>query len=430
MCNYFAPKNNNAMARASLYLDMRAVKEGQPGPLKVRYHHKGKTIFLPTTIQLYPNQWMGDAIINHPKAKQWNNMLQLRMADITSEILELEIMGTLSTMTAEQLKAKLLEKLGHVEYRKNVFLSVYTEYIERMSNAGTISIWNNTLNRIKSFCSENSYNLETLTFDKMTVEWMEDFDKFLAKTAPKSNARAINHRNIRTVFNYARKRKKMDIPYPYDEFKIKHQETRKLAMTVEQTRQLKDYNVPEKHIEKYRDLFMLMIYLRGINAADLFSAKKTQIINGRLEYHRCKTGAFCSIKIEPEAQEILNKYSGKDYLLDIAERYKDTKDYLRKMDKGLKKIGPMAYEGKHGKKKYDGLFTWLSSNAARHTWATLVAYDLGYSIDVASEGLTHKYGSRTTQIYIMKMQKNVDRANRELIDYILGKEEEVAQNAN
>ena len=102
------------MARASLYLDMRAVKEGQPGPLKVRYHHKGKTIFLPTTIQLLPNQWMGDTIINHPKAKLWNSMLQLRRADVTSEIRELEIMGTLGTMTAEQLKAKLMEKLGHV----------------------------------------------------------------------------------------------------------------------------------------------------------------------------------------------------------------------------------------------------------------------------------------------------------------------------
>ena len=418
------------MARASLYLDMRAVKEGQPGPLKVRYHHKGKTIFLPTTIQLLPDQWMGDTIINHPKAKLWNSMLQLRMADVTSEILELEIMGTLGTMTAEQLKAKLMEKLGHVEYRKNTFLSVFMDKMETITNAGTLSIWQNTLNRIKAFCSENCYDLETLTFEMMTAEWMEKFDTFLAKTAPKPNARAINHRNIRAVFNHARKRKKMDIPYPYDEFKIKHQETRKLAMTVEQTRQLKDYEVQEEHIEKYRDLFMLMIYLRGINGADLFSAKKTQIINGRLEYYRCKTGSFCSVKIEPEAQEIIDKYQGKEYILDVGERYLNTTDYLRKMDKGLKKVGPMAYEGKHGKKKYDGLFTWLSSNAARHTWATLVAYDLGYSIDVASEGLTHKYGSRTTQIYIMKMQKNVDRANRELIDYILGKEEDVTQNDN
>ena len=44
-------------------------------------------------------------------------------------------------------------------------------------------------------------------------------------------------------------------------------------------------------------------------------------------------------------------------------------------------------------------------------------------MDVASEGLTHKYGARTTQIYVMMQQKNVDRANRDVIDYISQKGE-------
>lgn len=415
------------MAKVSLYLDMRAVKPGQPGPLKIKYHHRGSTIFLPTTIRLLPEQWIENTIISHHRAKQWNNMLRLRMADITSEILELEVTGKLGSMTPAELKKRLMTSIGHSteSENQNLFLSVYLEYVEHFDNAGTISIWNNTLNRIKAYCADAGYDLETLTFDRITAKWLEDFDAFLSKTAPKANARAINLRNIRAVFNYARKRKKMAIPYPFDEFKIRHQETRKLAMTVEQTRLLKDYPVQEDHIKKYRDIFLLMLYLRGINAADLFSAKKSQITNGRLEYFRSKTGAFCSVKIEPEAQAIINKYPGKEYILDVGERWRNTKDYLRRMDKGLKKIGPMAYIGKHGKKQYDGLFPWLSSNAARHTWATLVAYDLGFSIDVASEGLTHKYGSRTTQIYIMMMQKNVDRANRQVIDYILDKDDNV-----
>ena len=83
------------MARASLYLDLRAVKPGQPGPLKVKYYHRGTTIMLPTTIRLQQEQWMENTIVNHPRAKQWNNLLRLRMADITSQILELEITGKL-----------------------------------------------------------------------------------------------------------------------------------------------------------------------------------------------------------------------------------------------------------------------------------------------------------------------------------------------
>jgi hypothetical protein len=49
---------------------------------------------------------------------------------------------------------------------------------------------------------------------------------------------------------------------------------------------------------------------------------------------------------------------------------------------------------------------------------------LGYTIDTASDGLTHKVGARVTNIYVNKQyQDNVDRANRQVIDYILNKEE-------
>lgn len=412
------------MAKVSLYLDMRAVKPGQPGPLKVQYYHRGKTIMLPTTIKLMPEQWMENTIVNHPRAKQWNNMLRLRIADITSEILELEVTGKLGTMTPADLKKRLLNSMGHStgKENENAFLPVFMEYIGKIDNAGTLSIWNNTLNRIKAFCSDKGYDLNSLTFDRMTPEWMEELDIFLAKTAPKANARAINHRNIRTVFNYARKRKGMAIPYPYDVFKIKHQETRHQDLTIEQTRTLKDYPLTEDHIAKSRDIFMLMIYLRGINAADLFGAKKDQIISGRLEYYRCKTGAFTSVKIEPEAWDIIKRYSGEEYILDIAEKWSDTKNYLRKMDKYLKKVGPVKIE-KHGKKTYSGIFDKLASNGARHTWASLT-FELGYSMDTASEGLTHKHGHRTTNIYVNKRyQKNVDKANRDVIDYILNRED-------
>jgi hypothetical protein len=51
-------------------------------------------------------------------------------------------------------------------------------------------------------------------------------------------------------------------------------------------------------------------------------------------------------------------------------------------------------------------------------------------MDTASEGLTHKFGHRTTNIYVNKrLQKNVDKANRHVIDYILNREE-IAENAN
>ena len=417
------------MARASLYHDCRAVKPGQPGPLKIKYYHKGSTIMVPTSIYLLPEQWVSGTVINHPRAKQMNSMLQLRMADITSAILELDVTGKLAGMTPADLRAYLLTTIGREPEKQNLFLPIYMDKISGFAKAGTISIWNNTLNRIKAYCSEAKIDLESLTFDEITADWLKSFDAFLAKTAPKANARAINHRNIRAVFNHALKCKRMAIPYPFNEFKIQHQETRHQDLTIEQTRLLREYNLHEEYIAKARDIFMLMIYLRGINAADLFGAKKTQVIGGRLEYYRCKTGAFTSVKLEPEAWKIIRKYQGEEYLLDIAESLADPKDYLRRMDRYLKKIGPVTI-GKHGKKTYHGLFPKLASNSARHTWASLTA-ELGYTIDTASEGLTHKFGSRVTNIYVNKrMRMAVDKANRHVIDYIIRKEADIAQNAN
>ena len=106
---------------------MRAVKNGQPGPLKIQYFHKGSTIMLPTAIKLLPEQWMKDTIINHPKAKQWNNMLRLRMVDITSEILELEVTGRLQSMSPADLKQRLMATIGHSSHNENAFLPVYME---------------------------------------------------------------------------------------------------------------------------------------------------------------------------------------------------------------------------------------------------------------------------------------------------------------
>lgn len=416
------------MAKTSLFHDTRAVEAGSEAPIKIRVYHNGKYITLPTNIKVRADQWMNNSIVNHPRAKQWNNLLGLRMADITSELLQMDITGLLNGMTHEQVKTRLLVCIGHASDDTMTFLDVFNEKLSRFTNAGTISIWKNTLNRITAFCNARGYNLDTLRFQDMTVEWMTEFDSFLALTAPKPNARAINHRNIKAVFNYAKKIRKANIPYPYTEYKIKHQETPHIDLSIEQTRRLATFDLMDDHICKYRDIFLLMIYLRGINAADLFDAKKSQIINGRLEYYRKKTGAFCSVKIEPEAKAIIKKYSGNNYILDIAERWSDPKNYLRKMDKGLKKIGPVTI-GKKGKKTYFGMFDRISSNSARHTWVSLV-YDLGYSVDTASDALTHKHGSRTTNIYLHKRQeKIVDLANRDLIDYIFQKGE-FAQNAN
>lgn len=412
------------MAKISLYLDLRAVKDGSAGPLKIRVYHKKKTIFLPTSINLTSDQWMDGepygTIVNHTRAKQWNKLLQLRLMDISSELLKLDIEGKLVNMPSDELKKRLQLLCGVVKEEEtpaNLFWPILQEYIDIQKNAGTKSVYKQTASRLQAY----DRNIEKREFDEIDISWLNNFDDFLALTAPKKNARNIHFRNIRRIFNYAKKTKKLAISYPFDDFKITAEATTaNKALSIDQIRMLRSYPIDEPHLAKYRDIFMLMTYLRGINGSDLFTAKKSNIVSGRLEYIRKKTGIFYSVKIEPEANAIIKKYSGKEYLIDVCDTWSNPKDYLRKMDKGLKKIGPMKRKGRGGKKIYTSVFPNISSNWARHTFTSLAA-SLKIPIELTSESLGHKIGSPTTNIYIHYMRQQVDEVTRKIIDHIIDK---------
>ena len=415
---------NQIMAKASLYLDLRAVKDGSIGPLKIRIYHNKKTFFLPTSISIAKNQWMESEpygyIVNHERAKQWNNFLKLRMLDITSELIKLDVETKLSSMSIAELKQRLMLLCGAVKEDStpsNLFWPILQEYIELQKNAGTKSVYQQTASRILAY----DQSIQHREFNDINKGWLEKFDSFMALTAPKKNARNIHLRNIRAIFNYAINIKELDIAYPFRSFKITAEATASRALTIDQIRMLRSYPIEEPHLAKYRDLFMLMIYLRGINAADLFSATKSNVVNGRLEYYRKKTGTFYSVKIEPEAQAIIDRYAGENYLLDICDSWSNPTDYLRKMDKGLKNIGPMERKGRGGKKTYSGILPQLSTYYSRHTFASLGA-ELHLPIEIVSESLGHKIGSPTTAIYVHYLRQQVDDATRKIIDYICKKD--------
>ena len=147
---------------------------------------------------------------------------------------------------------------------------------------------------------------------------------------------------------------------------------------------------------------MLMFYLIGINAGDLLSLKTEDLYNGRIEYNRMKTHKYYSIKVEPEAMEIIEKYKGKEHLLTFMDGNSNYKDFLKQLNTQLKKI-----EG----------FEGISSYWSRFTWATFAA-ELDIPIETISMALGHKAGYKITNVYIKFNQKKIDEANRKVIDYV------------
>ena len=163
---------------------------------------------------------------------------------------------------------------------------------------------------------------------------------------------------------------------------------------------------------------MLMFYLIGINAIDLFNLK--QIVDGRIEYKREKTGKLYSIKVEPEAMEIINRYKGNKFLLNTLETNDyNYRKYMAAMNRGLQKLGNFERKGLGGKKIRDILFPDITSYWARHTWATL-AFHAGMSIGIISKALGH-FSIKVTETYLKPFEnEKVDAANEELIISVAG----------
>ncbi len=272
------------------------------------------------------------------------------------------------------------EDAGHGD----LFLARFLIYAGSREKPGTRSVYMQTVRRMEAY----DPGLSMRRFEDITREWLSGFDRFMAQTAPSKNARNIHLRNIRAVFNEALD-DELTTFYPFRKFKIRPVPTAKRSLTVEQLRMLFGYPI-EDYQRKHLDMFKLSFFLVGINTVDLYNLSGITA-DGRIEYVRAKTGRAYSIKVEPEALEIIEKYRGEKNLLDIADTYGNHSDWRKRMNKALQKIGEVAI-GKQGKKTVKPLFPHLTTYWARHTWATVAA-----DLDIPKETIAAALGQEVVQ---------------------------------
>lgn len=301
------------MASFKLYHDTRSERKDGSSPIKIAVHHKGRFLI---NLKVYarPENFIdGEVIVPESRARQksLNEYIRGRLLYVENIINKLRLLDRLTGMTDIELKRVLDTSATSQEEKPPLFCEYYESFMEKKAK-GTKEIYRHTLGKIRQFCNPGS-----LIFDDITAKWLSDFDTYLTETSG-VNTRSIHLRNIRAVINSAITEEVIDQNhYPFRRFKIKHEATRKRSLTIDQLRTLRDYDCLE-HQRQYRDIFMLIFYLCGINMVDLCALPG--IINGRIEYRRAKTGRLYSIKEEPEALEIINRYRGEKYLLDINER--------------------------------------------------------------------------------------------------------------
>lgn len=380
-------------------MQVRTYVESASGRVYVTLSWKGKRIYISTELtsrkKFSGTEVPGSSAKSHRMREIYNDIEDYCALHHTEGTGELK----------EHLKAivsgKKIQKRNLIDYMK--------EYQSLARTEGTSETYERTIARLMKFDKD-------CTFETIDRRWLTAFLSWCRRDGLSDNTSSIYLRCIRAVFNYGIDEGYTE-SYPFRRFKVPHQKTRHRALTVEQLAAIRDYK-GEPFLYRYRDIFMLMFYLGGINMKDLLL--NAHIEGDRLLYRRSKTGKLYDLKIEPEARVILDRYKGEDHLLNVMDNCKDYRDFNRMINENLKKIGKVEIVpdklGKLRKFKRSPIEPDLSTYWTRHTWATIAA-GIDIPKDTIAQMLGHS-GTSVTDIYIQFDHRKVDEANRKVIDYL------------
>lgn len=403
------------------YLDTRRAVGDVPVSMMLSLTSHGKSALIPVGVKIAPSLWdkKAQSVKKCPRKAYFDKAISDRYYAVQEMISKLseEDEELMRRLTITEIKNIILERLDGKE-RKDTgngsFALGYKKFVETKQGR-TRQIYETTWKRICEFTDK----AERLNFEDITAKWLNEFNGYMAKRSPAQNARSIHLRDIRAVFNFAIDEEMTDL-YPFRKFKIKSTPTMKRSLSADDIRMIATMPLLPWQ-EEYRDVFMLIFYLIGINIVDLFSLTHENVQNGRIVYTRRKTKRIYSIKIEPEAQEILERRKGTTHLIDVADRYKDHTNFTSRFNKALKTFGTWEVDEHHKQKvRYKPYWDFLSSYWARHSWATIAYNDCNIPVDVISQALGHSMGNRVTMVYINSDSKKVDEANRKVIKKVRG----------
>ena len=252
-----------------------------------------------------------------------------------------------------------------------------------------------------------------LPMKEVTAQLMAEYEDYLLTVRKiQRNSSSAYMRTLRAGYNSLTPPERLRRRDPFAHVYTGIDHTVKRAIGVDVIRRLAGLDLTNRNLLLSRDLFLFSFYVRGIAFIDLVKLKKGNLVNGRLIYHRSKTGHLLSVKVEKNMLAIINKYTRKedDYLFPILKTETFTpKAYwsaLRMYNLHLKELSAKA-----------GIHVKLTSYVARHSWAT-EAMRQHVPLRVISESMGHS-NEKTTSIYLSSLDnREVDKATRKILDAV------------
>lgn len=386
----------------SAILDTRTETKAGEYPVKIRVTYQRERKYYPTGKAANKTAWE-----KLPTSKSKDNTTKREEIQLSFSIVK-ENVETLLSEKNGFLFDDLNKRLGKAT-TSNVN-TAFKAKIESLTNEGRIGsreIYKTAQKNLESFAGEN------ISFKSITSDFLKRFDEHLKKGGRNFTTVGINMRHFRAIINEAIRDgdiKESAYPFGKGKYEITTGEGRKMALNLQQIKQVVTFLDGNETTERYRDLWFFSYLCNGANFNDILKLKYSNIQDGEICFLRAKTVRTAKVKkeiratITPEMQHIIEQWGNPDHrsknyifpYLKGEETPTQQKvviaDIVKRVNKRLKTIGTTI--GVPG----------LSTYTARHSFATVLKRS-GANISFISESLGHSNLS-TTESYLASFEKS------------------------
>jgi integrase/recombinase XerD len=399
---------------AVLTLDTRREKADKTYPITLRLSHNGKTTSISTGYSVPKAFWDEDgrkikkSYQGTENVTRLNNLLAKERAKALDIIAKLHDRNELAFLSITDLKGLISTKGNGTTFFE--YAEKQIAELKRLKRIGNARNYSNILREIKKFRNNADFPFRELNFG-----FLKKFESYYLEKGLGENGLSVYMRGIRAIFNKAINDKLVEKEaYPFDQYTIPSKPTKKRAISIDAIQKIVKLKLPANtNLVETRNMFLMSFYMMGAPFIDLAFLTVENIVDGRIQYRRRKTGKFFDIKITDNLKPLLSYYlKGKEkgqFLLPIIKRenledqYKDIQWAQKRYNKRLKKIAEAA-----------GIQEKLTSYVSRHSFASL-ANNMAIPVTAISEMLGHGRLS-TTQVYLASLQKDViDKYNEQIL---------------
>ena len=416
-----------ATFRAVVLKGENHVKTDSTTNVKIRVTHNRKADYISTDLYVSP-----DMFKNGQATGANSDFLNMRITDYIGiyQRRYLDLGNMVINMTVKELKNELLkDKTEGIDFLK--FAEDYQKKLLLENRHGSIRAVRGLLSNLKKYKSK-------ILFSDITANFLTGFENFLNHNGVGTGVETYVSR-LRLIFNKGREYYNDEdrgiiriVNYPFKKYKVNQTKdkrkskntARNNSLDLQQTKSLIEYKPITGREQLAQTVFLLMISLIGPNSKDLYYLPKPNK-NGRIRYERFKTGKEFAIRWEPEAQELAGKYPGENTLINAINDYSDYLNFQKAINLGLKSICNNIRKQEIHKMKEAGesrephFPAKITSNWARHTWATIARNNCRVPKDDVALSLGHEDpDNKVTDMYIKYDYSIIDEANRKVLDLV------------